>query len=133
MGNNGTKFGDSSEVDKKPNYIFGSIKDKEYPRAGYYYNKKKRIVIYNTEVIRLLNTETEFKKLKYSYAKTNQRVFYKGVSIIGADVDTFSTINRRDIKQLNNAKLTAYNSVIGMDIKNGIKRYYYKGSIVLTE
>jgi len=133
MGNGNNKFGDSlNSGNTSGKYVFGSIKDKENPRAGYYYNAKKNVLIYNTETIKLLNSETSVIKLKYSYAKTNMRVFYKGKQIIGADPSTFKTINRREIKNLNNSSLNSLNSVIGMDIKNGITRYYHKG-VLLTE
>ena len=42
MGNTNNKLGNSTgSEDTSGKYIFGSIKDKENPRAGYYYNAKK--------------------------------------------------------------------------------------------
>jgi hypothetical protein len=113
---------------------FGSIypTDNSKPRPGYYFRKNK--IVYQGKVLELLPNEESFQKLKYSYVKTNQRVFYKGEPIHGANPKTFISINRNNIKQFSNKKsLEKLNSVIGMDIIDNTKRFYYHGNIIHTE
>ena len=69
-----------------------------------------------------------FKKLKYSYAKTNSFVFYKGEIITEANSKTFNTINRKNIPE----EFKKLNSVIGMDFENNTKRIYQFGILLYT-
>jgi hypothetical protein len=105
---------------------FGSINSEENPRPGYYLSKSK--IIYKGREIELLPGEYNFKKLYYGYAKTNIRVFYKGVPIHGANPNTFTTITRKEVKkEFNNPKLIKLNSVLGLDYILDKKRAYYHG------
>jgi hypothetical protein len=105
---------------------FGSINSEESPRPGYYISKSK--IIYKGHGLKLLPDEHNFKKLYYGYAKTNIRVFYKGVPIPDANPDTFTTINRRQVKkEFNDPKLIKLNSVLGLDYYLDKKRVYYHG------
>ena len=115
----------------KKKLIFGSVNDELHPRAGYYHNGN--IIKYHTVPIVLIPGElpNTFIKLKYGYAKTNKRVFYKGAGILNANSATFSVINRDNVKVLNDNNLIKLNSVLGMDYYNNKRRIYYKG--VLTE
>jgi hypothetical protein len=113
---------------------FGSVYPDENSQArpGYYFSKGK--VIYQGTSIEPLPNEDTFQKLKYSYAKSNQRVFYKGNPIHGANPKTFVSINRPDVKKFSNKpELEKLNSVLGMDIENNTKRFYYRGKVVYTE
>jgi len=116
-------MGNSSSKEKES---FGSINHKEggKHRPGYYISKKK--LIYDCKEIPLLPGENYFKKLKYSYLKTNLRVFYKGKQIL-ADPNTFQVLNRNQITDTDLKKL---DSVIGTDTVNGTKKYYYKGKYI---
>jgi len=105
---------------------FGSIHDPGNPRPGYYYNQNTRTLKYHTHEIILLPGENIFKKLKYGYAKTNKRVFYKGIHIPGAIPDNFSTLTIPEVKELGIPKLTKLNSVLGI-LGNS---YYYKGKLI---
>jgi len=105
---------------------FGSIHDPGNPRPGYYYNQNTRTLKYHTHEIILLPGENVFKKLKYGYAKTNKRVFYKGIHIPGAIPDNFSTLTIPEVKELGIPKLTKLNSVLGI-LGNS---YYYKGKLI---
>ena len=105
---------------------FGSIHDPGNPRPGYYYNQNTRTLKYHTHEIILLPGENIFKKLKYGYAKTNKRVFYKGIHIPGVIPDNFSTLTIPEVKELGIPKLTKLNSVLGI-LGNS---YYYKGKLI---
>lgn len=105
---------------------FGSIHDAENPRPGYYYNQNTRILKYHTFNIVLLPGENVFKKLKYGYAKTNKRVFYKGIHIPGAVPENFTTLTIPEVKELGNPNLSKLNSVLGILDNN----YYYKGKLI---
>ena len=116
MGNN-----TSSPVDK---IKFGSINDPENSRPGYYTNGK--IIKYHTQEIKLLPGEMvkSFKKLKYGYAVTNARVFYKGVPIKNVDPNKFEIINRENVTI---PELKKLNSVLG--VENG-KNFYHMGKLI---
>ena len=119
---------------QSPQKHFGSVYPSENSEArpGYYFGKGK--VIYQGIPVELLPGENSFQKLKYSYAKSNQRVFYKGVPVHGANSKTFTTINRPDVKKFSNKpELLKLNSVLGMDIENNNKRFYYRGNLIHTE
>ena len=105
---------------------FGSIHDPGNPRPGYYYNQNTRTLKYHTHIIPLLQGENVFKKLKYGYAKTNKRVFYKGIHIPGAIPDNFNTLTIPEVKELGNSNLSKLNSVLGIFDNN----YYYKGKLI---
>ena len=110
---------------------FGSISDPLNPRPGYYYNKNTRVLKYKIHDIPFLQGETNFTKLKYGYAKTNKRVFYKGVHIISANPNNFQTMNIPEVKKLNIPLLSRYNSVLGVEISNDkINKIYYKGKLI---
>jgi hypothetical protein len=114
---------------KKP---FGTINDQLNPRPGYYFNNGE--VWYQGKEINKLPQESNFKKLGYSYMKSNDRVFYKGSPIPGAHPTTFTTVNRNKISTLtSNFGLTKLNSVIGMDYFNNKKRFYHKGQFIHSE
>jgi len=98
-------------------------------RPGYYFSKSK--VIYKGTQIPFLQDESSFRKLGYGYAKSNIRVFYKGVPIPLANPNTFTTINRNNVKkEFNDYSLLKLNSVLGMDYLNETKRVYYKGELI---
>ena len=105
---------------------FGSIHDPGNPRPGYYYNQNTRTLKYHTHEIVLLPGENVFKKLKYGYAKTNKRVFYKGIHIPGAVPENFTTLTIPEVKKLGNPNLSKLNSVLGILDNN----YYYKGKLI---
>ena len=119
-------MGNSSSVivPEPKKIIFGSVNDDSHPRAGYY--QYKNTIKYHTKVITLIPGELpeSFKKLKYGYAKTNKRVFYKGVPISGVNPNTFYVINRNNPE--NNT-----NSVLGISTGTGTgtitKKIFYKG------
>jgi len=123
MGNSqSTEFGKSSVYKVEPKE--GEIVN---VRPGYYKNKKG--VYYDGISLNLLKKERlSFKKLKYSYAKTDLHVFYKGEIIPDANPKTFSTINRKNIPE----EYKNLNSVIGMDFENNTKRIYQFGKLIFT-
>jgi len=116
MGNN-----TSSQPEKEK---FGSIHGGDKVRPGYYVSKKK--VMYGGSEIALLPEETDFIKLKYGYAKTNKRVFFRGIPIHGADPKSFTTITRQEAAK-NQSKL---NSVLGIDYQSNQKRIYHFGTLI---
>ena len=83
-----------SSTQKQSIQIKHSVFNKDKPRAGYYITPRSRHVMYMGEFMRPVNGENTFIKLKYSYAKTNLRVFYKGIPIPNADPASFVTIDR---------------------------------------
>jgi hypothetical protein len=96
-------------------------------RDGYYKNKKG--IFYDGQNLNLLKIEKNtFKKLKYSYAKSKNYVFYKGTVIPDADPKTFIVINRKNMPE----EFKIFNSVIGMDFKNGTRRIYQFGNKILS-
>ena len=99
-------------------------------RPGYYFSKSK--VIYKGSPIPFLQDESSFKKLGYGYAKSNLRVFYKGIPILLANANTFTTINRNNVKKEFGNKYLKLNSVLGMDYLNEHKRVFYKGKLIPT-
>ena len=105
MGNN---------ISVPPKIKFGSINDPINSRPGYYTNGK--ILKYHTNEIILIDNENiaSFKKLKYGYAITNKRVFYKGVYMDKVNPNNFSIINIPDVKNLNDIQLVKLNSFLGM-------------------
>ena len=119
-------MGNASAKEKKS---FGSIYSDDNPRPGYYFNKNK--LFYQNKEIPLYPGETEFKKLKFGYCKTNVRVFYQGREIF-ANPKTFILLNRNNVKD-HNKNLVKYDSVIGMDFNGNTKRFYHKGIIVNEE
>ena len=113
---------------------FGSVYPTENKKArpGYYISKEK--CIYNGTVIEMLPDESKCISLNYSYAKTNQRVFYKGIPIYGANAKSFVSINRPDIKKYSSKpELGKLNSVLGMDYLDNTKRFYYRGKLIHSE
>jgi len=109
-----------------------SINDPTKPRPGYYTNGHE--VYYCGKQMTLLPGEipSSFKKLGYSYAKTNKCVFYKGVPIDGTDPATFVTIDRKQQENIllpphQKAIITRINGVIGRD-RHGI---YFQGKIII--
>jgi len=96
-------------------------------RPGYYKNKKN--VYYSGISLNLSKKEkSSFKKLKYSYAKTNNFVYYKGEIIPEANSKTFIVLNRKNIPD----EYKNLNSVIGMDFENNFKRIYQFGKLIYT-
>ena len=118
----GNSLSSNVPVQEGKKIIFGSVNDDSHPRAGYYHNKNT--IKYHTIPIILIPGESSdsFKKLKYGYAKTNKRVFYKGVPISGVNPNTFYVINRNNPE--NNT-----NSVLGISTGTGTinKKIFYKG------
>jgi hypothetical protein len=115
-------MGNSQSSDNK--IKFGSVNDPENSRPGYYANGK--MIKYHTEKIELLPDElvSSFKKLKYGYAITNKRVFYKGEPLKNVNPNKFEIINRENVSI---PELKKLNSVIG--IENG-KNVYHMGKLV---
>ena len=112
---------------------FGSINDPKNSRPGYYANGK--ILKYHTsEIILLLDENLEsFKKLKYGYAITNKRVFYKGIPINNINPANFDIINIKNVKVLNDIQLVKLNSVLGIEITlQDKKNIYHKGHLFKT-
>ena len=111
---------------------FGSIYNQEKPRTGYYVNSDS--VIYNTKVLDIEKDEIDnFKKLKYGYAKSHKKVFYKGIEIQNANPSTFDVVNRDEVKNMDNdnmKELCNLNSVIAYDTLKNKKRIYYKGKFL---
>ena len=135
MGNNQSSRSESTitpsnqELTKRKK--FGSIYDPSNPRPGYYYNKNTRVLKYKIHNIILLQGEYNFVKLKYGYAKTNKRVFYKGIHLTSANQNNFETMNIPEIKKLGIHSLSKYNSVLGVEKVDGtITKVYYKGKLV---
>lgn len=96
-------------------------------RYGYYKNNKK--VRYDGISLNLSKSEVKsFKKLKYSYAKTNKFVFYKGQIIPDAIPENFQVINRKETPP----ELTRFNSVLAVETENGIKKIYQFGKLIFT-
>ena len=120
MGNNQTKIS------------FGSIHPEigAKARPGYYFSKKLKS--YQGAPIEVQPNEHQFKKLKYGYAKSNQRVFYKGVPIPDANPVTFDVINRSEIctkvNGIDTERFVKLNTVLGMDFNDNIQRLYHKGT-----
>jgi hypothetical protein len=114
---------------------FGSVypKENEKPRPGYYFNNVAKM--YHGLPIEVLPDENSFKKLKYGYAKSNKRVFYKGVPIQDTFPDTFSIISRANVKNIidGSEQLVKLNSVLGMDYSSNKKRLYYRGKKIYSE
>jgi hypothetical protein len=123
MGNNNTV----------PN--FGSVypKENEKPRPGYYFNN--HIKMYHGTPLEVLPDEYSFKKMKFGYAKSHNRVFYKGVPIQDTFPNTFSIISRANVKNIINDsdQLVKLNSVLGMDYNCNKKRLYYRGKRIYSE
>ena len=119
MGNN-----TSSQVKAKK---FGSINDPDNSRPGYYNNGK--IIKYHTREIPLVPGEyiTSFKKLRYGYAITNKRAFYKGTPMFGVNPSHFGLLNRDQVSSLNDPNLNKLNSVIGVESFGNKKNIFYKG------
>jgi hypothetical protein len=123
MGNNQTKI------------AFGSINPElgAKARPGYYFSKK--IKSYQGVPIEVQPDEHQFKKLKYGYAKSNQRVFYQGIPIPDANPVTFDVINRSEIATKVNAihtkQFVKLNTVLGMDFNGNEQRLYHKGTLIV--
>jgi hypothetical protein len=119
----------SSQSIKKSSIKFGSINDKEHSRPGYYANGK--IIKYHTDKILLLPEENieSFKKLKYGYAITNKRVFYKGTPLKNVNPLNFKVFTRENINSLGKNNLTKLNSVLGIE---NDKNVYHKGKLIDT-
>ena len=130
MGNNQSN---TTDINITKKIKFGSVNDPGNPRPGYYYNQNTRTLKYHTHLIPLLPGENVFKKLKYGYAKTNKRVFYKGIHIPGAVPDNFSTLTIPEVKELGIPNLSKLNSVLGILDNNSYNSkysYYYKGKLI---
>jgi hypothetical protein len=114
---------------------FGSVypKENEKPRPGYYFNNI--VKMYHGSPIEVLPEENSFKKLKYGYAKSNKRVFYKGVPIQDTLPNTFSIISRANVKNIINDsdQLVKLNAVLGLDYSCNKKRLYYRGKRIYSE
>lgn len=123
MGNQVSQFGEN-----KTSVSVSVYKIEGQPvRHGYYKNKKG--IFYDGMSLNLLKPErSSFKKLKYSYAKTNNLVFYKGQIIPDANSKTFIVINRKNMPE----EYKNLNSVIGMDFENSTKRIYQFGRLIYT-
>jgi hypothetical protein len=118
MGNSTSNFGKT----KTTVYLEQGGIENQNVRDGYYKNKKG--VYYDGKSLNLQRLELKtFKKLKYSYAKTKNFVYYKGVIINGADPETFVVINRKSMPE----EFKIFNSVIGMDFQNGTRTIYQFG------
>jgi hypothetical protein len=114
-----------------PKPSFGTIHPVEGKscRPGYYCNKNN--MIYGGQLIEKLPEETTLKKMGYGYAKTNVRVLYKGKTIINANPDTFTIINRKSKSNLNDiAFLKKMDCVIATDTINDKPRYYRNGELI---
>jgi hypothetical protein len=125
MGNSSSQFGKTS-VYKETVVETPENVEEISTRPGYYKNKKG--VFYDGVQILSKPETIYFKKLKYSYAKTNTHVFYKGTIIPDANPKTFITINRKNIPD----EFKNLNSVIGMDFENNTKRIYQFGIKIYT-
>ena len=128
-------MGNTVSDNANPGTPFGKIhpKDNEKARPGYYFNTTSKL--YQGTPIEVLPDEHAFKKLKYGYAKSNKRVFYKGVPIQGAFPNTFSIISRPNVRNIidDSEQLIKLNSVLGMDFNCNKKRLYYRGKAIFTE
>lgn len=69
---------------KEKNYTFGSYKNKENPRPGYYVTP---CTVYYRGVVINVDIPT-FKKLKFGWAKDKNGIYYKG-KLTDADKKTF--------------------------------------------
>ena len=74
----------SNSCKNKKNYIFGSYKNKENPRPGYYITPCD--IYYRGDKIDV-HIPT-FKKLRFGWAKDKNYIYYKG-KIVDADIKTF--------------------------------------------
>ena len=120
------------------NATFGSVYSKSSPRPGYYINNKK--VYYQSQPMESLSIDEvlSFKKLGYSYAKSNKRVFFKGKVIPGVNGANFFVINRKNTTSilsnyLNNElvqKLSKLNKVLAIDFVQ--KKIYSDGVVIQT-
>ena len=124
-------MGNNNSILKPDVKKFGSINDPNNKRPGWYCNGK--IIKYQTNQIQLVPGEDigSFKKLKYGYAITNKRAFYKGESIIGVNPSHFGIINRQDVNQLNNPELVKLDSVLGIETFGNKRKIYHKGKLIL--
>ena len=128
MGNSNSQFGQT----KTSVYQISRIKESTENttenfkvRDGYYKNKKN--IFYKGINLNLNASQRKtFKKLKYSYAKTNNLVFYKGEIIPEANPQTFIVINRKNMPE----EFENLNSVIGMDFEKNLKRVYQFGKLI---
>lgn len=66
--------------------VFGSYKNQEKPRPGYY--KTNCEVFYNGKKMNLADNDS-FIKMRHGWAKDKSRVYYKGKTVRNADSDTF--------------------------------------------
>jgi len=109
---------------------FGSVNDPENGRPGWYFNGK--IIKYHTQEIPLVAGEdiNSFKKLKYGYAITNKRAFYKGEQMIGVNPSNFGILTREQVPSLNDNNLTKLNSVLGVESAGNKRKIYYKGNLI---
>ena len=114
---------------------FGSIypKENQKSRPGYYFKKNKKL--YHSIPMEINDGEDSFQKLKYGYAKSNQRVFYKGIPIQDTFPNTFSIISRSNVRNIieNSNQLVKLNSVLGMDYDCNKKRLYYRGKLIYSD
>ena len=126
MGNNtSSEFGKTSVYHS--NNLNLSEKDLNKIRPGYYKNRKG--VYYEGVSLNLTKKDLiSFKKLKYSYAKTDTLVYYKGEIIQEANPKTFVLFNRKNMPE----EFKNLNSVIGMDYENNFKHIYQFGKLIYT-
>ena len=124
-------MGNAQVTPEKKGIKFGSIKDPNNSRPGYYTNGK--IIKYHTDELEMIPGENveSFKKLKYGYATTNKRVFYKGKPVSGiVNPANFRIINRNQISSFGNEQLTKLDSVLGLENVNGDNHIFYKGYLI---
>jgi len=125
----------SSEQIKVP---FGGVNDQQNPRPGYYYRNGNNFFQYSTIRTELLPDENHFQKLGCGYAKTNKRVFYKGVVVPGAVPLSFQIVHRNRLQTLSkdpekNRELIKQNKTLGLDFSGNKKRVYLKTNIIHEE
>jgi hypothetical protein len=129
-------MGNNASTKKEPEK-FGTVYGTDgKTRPGYYLGNGK--VVYKGKELVLLPGESDFQKLRFGYLRSNQRVFYNGVPIPGANPATFSTVTRNNVKTLSkvpekNEEFEKLNSVLGMDFLGNKKRIYYRMRIIHEE
>jgi hypothetical protein len=123
-------MGNTPSAQEKKSIKFGSINDPDNSRPGYYNNGK--ILKYHTDEIPLVAGENieSFKKLRYGYAITNKRAFYKGEPILNVNPSHFGILQREEVHKLNNSSFSKLNSVLGIESIGKYKNVYYKGKLI---
>jgi hypothetical protein len=110
----------------KSKQSFGSVNPTNGSKArpGYYFGRGN--VVYQGVPIDILPNEAGFQKLNYGYLKSNQRVFYNGVPINGANPKTFHIIPRKEIPE----QFKKLNCVLGKDFQDNKARLYHFGTLI---